>query len=630
MPNDVDFEGDNVITTKYVSNDDLNLQCSLKTTLLSLIHFNARSLCSKFSDFELLVNDFNKKFDIIAVSETWFDEETPLFLYNLDGYSLHHASRKDKKGGGVALYASNHLICKQVKISSYENMYESIFIELTIDKNVHVLVSCIYRRPGCCIRAFCNELRPLLHDVIKSNQSVFICGDFNINLLKYDDHSATREFIDLMSNFSLKPTVTKPTRITRDTQTLIDNIFTNELIKPIQSGILISDISDHLPVFVLVEQTESHASNTSRKSRMLMKRRLNEEAMANFKNSLQNTDWSAITDNDVNDVDHAYNLFLHKFLSIYNSTCPMESIAIRQKKASKPWMTSGLKRACRKKNQLYKKYLCYRNDASEQTYKRYKNNLISILRGTEKNYYHSLLQTQVGDMKNMWRSVNSIIGKGKTCENFPNDFIEGDRIISSPQEISNGLNRFFTEIGSKLAHKIRVVDKSPLSYIQSTNHKTMLLRPASEEEIENIVKSCKKKNSRDYHDLSMTVVQNVITTIKAPLTHICNLSLATGVFPEKMKIAKVIPLFKAGEKNIFNNYRPVSLLPQLSKILEKIFHNRLDSFLEDSKVLSDSQYGFRSKCNTTHAILKLIESISDSLDKRKSTIGIFIDLKKSI
>ena len=96
-----------------------------------------------------------------------------------------------------------------------------------------------------------------------------------------------------------------------------------------------------------------------------------------------------------------------------------------------------------------------------------------------------------------------------------------------------------------------------------------------------------------------------------------------------MKIARVIPIFKGGEKNVFTNYRPVSLLPQFSKILEKLFDKRLESFINKNNLLSDSQYGFRRGRSTSMALINLIEEITTSLDNKKSTIGVFIDLKKA-
>ena len=131
----------------------------------------------------------------------------------------------------------------------------------------------------------------------------------------------------------------------------------------------------------------------------------------------------------------------------------------------------------------------------------------------------------------------------------------------------------------------KLVDRNPSS---------MFLKAVDDAEILDIVNNCKNKRSTDFQDMDMALVKLVIPAIVKPLTHIFNLSFQTGIFPDGMKTAKVIPLYKAGSKHNFTNYRPVSLLPQFSKILEKLFNSRLEAFLEKHQLLSDSQYGFRS------------------------------------
>lgn len=127
----------------------------------------------------------------------------------------------------------------------------------------------------------------------------------------------------------------------------------------------------------------------------------------------------------------------------------------------------------------------------------------------------------------------------------------------------------------------------------------------------------------------MTLIKKVIDSIINPLTYICNLSFTTGSFPQKMKIAKIIPLYKAGEKHHFTNYRPVSLLCQFSKILEKLYIVRLDNFINKHNILTDSQYGFRANRSTAMALMELTEEITNSLDNKKYVVGVFIDLKKA-
>ena len=129
--------------------------------------------------------------------------------------------------------------------------------------------------------------------------------------------------------------------------------------------------------------------------------------------------------------------------------------------------------------------------------------------------------------------------------------------------------------------------------------------------------------------MSMHLVKNIINLVCVSFSHICNLSFASGVFPDKMKIAKVLALFKSGGLKSFNNYRPVSLLPQFSKILEKLFETRLNKFVNKNDILNNSQYGFRQNRSTSVALMELIEEICSLLDKKKYAIRVFIDLRKA-
>lgn len=127
----------------------------------------------------------------------------------------------------------------------------------------------------------------------------------------------------------------------------------------------------------------------------------------------------------------------------------------------------------------------------------------------------------------------------------------------------------------------------------------------------------------------MKIVKNVISEIVKPLCYIFNLSFQSGIFPQDMKIAKVVPLYKTGEKQSFNNYRPVSILSQFAKILEKAFVLRMDSFIEKHKLLADSQYGFRTGRSTSQALLDLVEHITERTDKNNYPVGVFLDFSKA-
>ena len=192
-----------------------------------------------------------------------------------------------------------------------------------------------------------------------------------------------------------------------------------------------------------------------------------------------------------------------------------------------------------------------------------------------------------------------------------------------------GLILFFVGVGPNFAAGIKKPDNACVEdYLPQPTADTMYLDPVNEMEIINTVKAFGNKNSLDCHGLNMSLIKQIIGPIATPFAHICNLSFESGVFPDSMKVAKVVPLFKSGQNNIFTNYRPVSLLPQFSKILEKLFNKRLDKFVNKYNILSESQYGFRENRSTSLALMELIEDLTQASDDHTHTIGGFIDLKK--
>ena len=127
----------------------------------------------------------------------------------------------------------------------------------------------------------------------------------------------------------------------------------------------------------------------------------------------------------------------------------------------------------------------------------------------------------------------------------------------------------------------------------------------------------------------MEILKQVIPNIVKPLTYICNKSFLLGCFPDCMKMSRIAPIFKAGDKNTLNNYTPISILPQFSKVLEKLLENRLLILVEKNNVLNDNQYGFRRNRSTTIALFNLSQKVSNFLDNKLSALGIFVDLTKA-
>ena len=256
-----------------------------------------------------------------------------------------------------------------------------------------------------------------------------------------------------------------------------------------------------------------------------------------------------------------------------------------------------------------------------------KNKLTSILRTAEKEHYSKLLSDAKGNIKDTWKNLNAAMNKKKSSTEFPTH----ETNIVNKQIIADEFNNFFVNVGPNLAMNIPVVNNaaSVYDYMGQPNLNSMFINPVNEAEVIRIIKLCKPNDSMDYDDISMWVLSRIAPQVVKPLVHIFNLSFSTGIFPSEMEMAKVIPLFKNGNKSDFSNYRPISLLSQFSTILEKIFNERLQQFLNANNILSNSQYGFRAHMSTVHAALELTESISNSIDSKQHCAGVFIYLKKA-
>ena len=188
---------------------------------------------------------------------------------------------------------------------------------------------------------------------------------------------------------------------------------------------------------------------------------------------------------------------------------------------------------------------------------------------------------------------------------------------------------FFVNIGSSLASKIQSTGTDFKKYLPDASVKSLFFTPTNEHEICQIVNTFKGCKAPGIDEFSPKVVKSVIDLISVPLSCIFNQSICEGVFPEKLKLAKVSPVFKKGNKSDMNNYRPISVLSVFSKILERLVYKRVYSFLEKNNILYGSQFGFRKGLSTSMALLEFLNKIVDAFEKDSFVMGIFIDLSKA-
>ena len=207
-----------------------NIEIPHKNKPLSLFHINACSLNKNFDDLQYLLSCTKIFFDTIVESETRITRNVSLLNnLNLNNYSFEFTPT-ETCAGGTLLYIANHLSYKcRNDLNIYKkNELESTFIEIVNPKKSNIIVGVIYRHPSMDLTDFnCNYLNKLLENISKEQKSIFLLRDFNVNLLNYNEHNQTNEFSDSLASNSFTPLILQPTRITRDSNTLIDNIFSN-------------------------------------------------------------------------------------------------------------------------------------------------------------------------------------------------------------------------------------------------------------------------------------------------------------------------------------------------------------------------------------------------------------------
>ena len=613
---------------KYYDTKSIIDEGALHGSDFSLFHHNIRSLSKKASNIVDYLSILNHSFDAIGFTETWFNNTDESNLVDLENYNKIDCIRQERTGGGATLFINNkHNFIQRSDLEIIATDCDNIFIEIP-DKNT--VIGLIYKPDYVDYAQFISQTEKALSTVTKEKKICFILGDFNIDLLKYQHNHQVDSFVNLMYCYSFFPTINRPTRFITNKRgtsiTLIDNIFTNDTDHKINAGNLVTDLSDHFPNFVSIK---GHRYQNNTRLKYKESRQFKPQNIKGFKNHLANVDWNFATNDD--NPETSYSKFITKTTEILNIHCPLKAIKISNRKlARKPWITAGLLKSIRTKDKLYKKYLTKPTDDNKLKYTKYRNLLNNLLRSAKKSHITTELEINKFNMKETWKTLNNLLGRNKKCR-LP-DFFKGadGNKITDPKEIANNFNDFFTNIGNKLADKITPPDNNYVSPLKSKNQQSSIfLNPTNPEEIIKIVKKLKDSNSSGIDNISTKLLKSIIDEISPVLSHIFNRSILLGIVPSQLKIAKVNPIFKANDNQIFSNYRPISILPSISKILEKIIYNRLLDFVTRNNIFSPHQYGFRPNRSTHMAINDLYCKITSDLDNKHHCLGIFLDLSKA-
>ena len=346
--------------------------------------------------------------------------------------------------------------------------------------------------------------------------------------------------------------------------------------------------------------------------------------IADFSEKMRVTNWQTVL--NINEPQLAYSTFQNIFMQCYESSFPIKRKSSVYK-SRKPWLSNGLIKSIKTKNQLYVKYLRRPTLTNHLLYKQFRNKLNMLMRRVEREYYDKELLIHKNNLRKSWEIIKYVINKKKNID-LPDKFNIGDDMVTDKLEIAFNFNNFYVNIGKKLSNDIPTNSGDPLSYIKSAVPNSIFVESVDESEIKNICKSMKDCSS-GWDQILSKVVKLTYQNFIVPITHVMNLSIIDGVVPTELKVAKVVPIYKSGDRRLINNYRPVSVVPCFSKILEKLMYNRISNFIHKHSLLNDYQFGFRQKRSTSHALIVLLDKITAALDNGDIVLGVFLDFSKA-
>ena len=632
-------------SSHYFNDEGLKLILSDKTQNINVLSLNCQSIFAKIDEINAFINIQRENgitFHLICLQETWIAENMNTSMLNLIGYQLVSQSKTCSSHGGLAIYLDSRFNYRNLQFteSPFANWeYQFIEVESELLGNKSIVIGNIYRLPrqrNDDMEHFLEEFSSLLSHFENRNKEVIICGDFNIDLLRVGDNMTVSNFWGLLQSHSYIPKITLPTRFSDNRASLIDNIFcrvSGDFSSNASTGVLTKKISDHQPYFISLNNLGLQKPS----SRLIKFVKFDKTSVEKLKHEIQKFEFENEFDTtETADLNSNYGKFHHILTSLKDKYLPLKTMKFNKHRHRKEkWITRGIINSIRFRDKLHLKL---RNTTvTSPQYLVLKTNLNTYNKILKKNirqakvmYYQEKFRNFEKDIKNTWKTINSIISNKKESSNACEKFHIDNDIIDDPKEIANKFNYFFQNIGPKLASTIQLPqNKSFQTYLKRPCKREFNFKDVTETDVEKIIDKLKPKTSVGYDGFSTRLLKEIKHSIIRPLTLLINQSLHTGVFPDALKIAKITPVYKNNDKSNLTNYRPISVLPAISKIFEKVMEIQLNNHLTNLKLFYTSQYGFRSAHSTEHAMLENIDRITTLIETGSLPLNIFLDLSKA-
>ncbi len=613
-----DFQNNPIKATEVDYNCLRKLKESVNDeTQYKIAQINIRSISQNFDKLLCLLDQIAVDFEFFILTETHQIDNVQLF-HKIGYDTIYNEGRLNKCDGVVVLLKSTLNYTYNITNIGLIKIIE-IKISESDPKN-SLTISCIYRSPSINKDVFNHDFYQYLENA-KMYKTHIITGDINMDLMSYNEPDD--EYKNIFSYFNYISYINDITR--PSSKTCLDHFlaktpntttFTN-----IKSFIIKYELTDHYPIALTIDSKNKRATS---KENIQLKQYINYDQL---KNDLFKESWYTCTTNNVHE---AFSCFIET-LTFYVNKNTHTVTQTRKNTSKEKWINKKLIKLINDKNKLYKEHLQQpQNEQLKTQYKNSNNEVTKEIKRAKKEYLRSTISRNRHTSKNLWQVVNNL---GNKQNSYKKQHIEkittsAGHTLESSEQISEYFNNFFCEIGEKLAAQIEPTEnynEDREEYLESSFylHNTNVL------EVEKTINCLKTKKAPGFDGFKAETLQKVAKEISNPLTHIINLCFNTGIFPDVLKTGVIIPLHKSGPKDDVNNFRPVSLISNLSKIVEKILKYRLVKCFTKFKILSDKQFGFRQKRSTEDAILKLTSNLYDALDKNIPALCIFVDLSKA-
>eukprot|EP00733_Pompholyxophrys_punicea_P000795 Pompholyxophrys_punicea_v1_NODE_291_length_2358_cov_10.265740.p1 type:complete len:716 gc:universal NODE_291_length_2358_cov_10.265740:56-2203(+) len=592
---------------------------------VSLLHQNIRSLKAHLIDLEDFLSQLNYQWDFIALSEIWCNACEPSDS-PLPGYSLLTSTRK-RKGGGVGL-----LIRDGIKFSTVDKRM-SLCVNLTVSflipgTELTCFVLLLYRPPNLTHNEsedLVQELSTLLSSFPPSSP-VILTGDLNYNLFTLQPSD---DYFLFLAEHNFLSLVSLPTRVTRSSSTLIDHIFINDPRCTSKSGTIPCLYSDHLTTFAVLsfEGLVKSAPTPSFPKRVL-NRCYSPDAL---NAALRQVDWSPVyLCTEVNEALKCLTKLISgitdQFISLKYSSGPA-GCGYRPC----PWIDPQLRSEVNHSYDLRAIALASKDPTDMLTWRLSRTRTQSLLRKAKRQYVNRRFEHCKSAAKT-WKFLNELRGRPSVQAELPSSLKLDGAVISSPLMVASRLNTYFATIGSKSSALSSPMpqppDPDPASPASRCAAPDLVLPPCTPGEVSELIIGL-KNSSLDEMGIHSSFLKDGIEHLSSPLSFLINLSINTATFPDLLKVARVVLIFKTGARDDASNYRPISILPVLSKILEKYVDKHLRRHMEEHNLWSPFQYGFRRNLNALMALVNLHEHIVESFASKMLGVGIFLDVKKA-